>query len=213
MKLRNAMLILIALILLCGCGGSDKKPAVELDPSAVIIDPNATAAPAAPVLTQAPSAQPVIVPLTESFPAQEKLTELAEEDPYTFHTGNIKILPRMEAAPVLEALGEPAFTFEADSCAYQGKDVYYKYNGFELTVNTPDDIPVITAITVVDDTIRVPFKNGSLAIGDNVQKLTDVLGLQAGQEQYDLHSSGVHLQIGIKDNRINAILFLAPEEY
>lgn len=210
MKLGKIMMILLALCLFCGCG--QKQPVVEVDPNAVIIDPNATEAPAAaPAVTEAPAAAPV--PLAETFPAQEELTELAGEDPYTFHTGDIAILPRMEAEPVLKALGEPAFMFEADSCAYQGKDVYYKFNGFELTVNTPEDKPVITAITVVDDTIRVPFENGSLSIGDPAEKLCSVMGLEPGKEQYDLHSPGVHLQFAVKDNRISAILFIAPEEY
>lgn len=206
MKLRNTLPLLLALCFLCACG--TKKTAVEVDPSAVIIDPNAPAAPAA---TQAPAA--TTAPIPETFPAQEELTELAGEDPYTFYAGDVRILPRMEADPVIRALGEPAFKFEADSCAYQGKDVYYKYNGFELTVNTPESTPVITAITVVDDTIRVPFENGSIAIGDSAEKLCSVLGLEAGQEQYDLHSPGVHLQFAVKDNRVSAILFLAPEEY
>ena len=211
MKLRKTTVILMALLLLCGCGG--KKAAVPVDPSAVIVDPNATQAPAAPAVTEAPAPTAAPAEASEQFPAQEELTELAAEDPYTFRAGEIKILPRMEAEPILAALGEPAFRFEADSCAYQGKDVYYKYNGFELTVNTPESVAVITAITVVDDTIRVPFENGSLAIGDSAQKLSEVLGVEPGQEQYNLHSPGVHLQIAVKDGRVSAILFLAPEEY
>lgn len=209
MKRRILMFVCAALLLFCACGS--KQPAAQIDPNAVIIDPNATDVPAAPAATQAPAA--TNAPIAETFPAQEELTELAEEDPYTFHAGEVSILPRMEAAPVLEALGEPAFYFSADSCAYQGKDEYYKYSGFEITVNTPEGVPVITAITVVDDTIRVPFANGTLAIGDSAEKLYEVLGVQPGQEQYDLHSSGVHLQVAVKDGRVSAILFLAPEEY
>lgn len=212
MKTRSILFMLIVLLLCTGCGS--KKQTVAIDPNAVIVNPNAASAPAvtaAPAQSQAPAA--TSVPIAETFPTQQELDGLAEEDPYTFHTGSIAILPRMEAEPVLALLGEPAFRYEADSCAYQGKDVYYKYNGFELTVNTPEDKPVITAITVVDDTIRVPFKNGTLAIGDTALKVCEVLGVEQGQEQYDLHSSGVHLQIGIKDGRVSAILFLAPEQY
>ena len=211
MKLKRILAFVFILCLLSGCGGK-QQPVKTPDPDAVIVDPNATAVPAEPAVTAEPA--PRKTPeVTEVFPAQDELTELAAEDPYTFRTGDISILPRMEAAPVLALLGEPAFTFEADSCAYQGKDIYYKYNGFELTVNTPEGVPVITAITVVDDTIRVPFENGTLAIGDSADTLSDVLGLEPGQEQYDLHSGGVHLQIAVKDGRVSAILFLAPEEY
>lgn len=211
MKLRIAVILMLVVLLLCGCG--QKPTPVAVDPSAVIVDPNATEAPAvsqAPA-AQAPAATPV--PIAETFPAQEELDVMAAEDPFTFHAGDVKILPRMEAAPILTALGEPAFYFSADSCAYQGKDEYYKYNGFEITVNTPEGVPVITAITVVDDTIRVAFPNGTLALGDGAQKVCDVFGVEPGAEQYDLHSPGVHLQIAIKEGRVSAILFLAPEEY
>ena len=206
MKQKLAVLLMV-LCLICGCGGSGQPS--SKNSSAVIVDPNAVAA------TEVPQAAPAVTeaPAAEVFPEQEALTELAADDPYTFMAGDVKILPRMEAATVLEALGTPALTFEQDSCAYQGKDIYYKYNGFELTVNEPDGVAIITAISVVDDTIRVSFPSGTLAIGDSEEKLLEVLGGEAGQEQYNYHSAGVHLQVSLQDGKIRAILFLAPEEY
>ena len=172
MKKQNLAAAALLLLLLTGCGSGKKQTL-----SGVVVDPNAAKA-AAPAVTAVPAAAGT------EFPVQEELTSLATEDPYAFLTNGLKILPRMEAAPILEALGAPAFTFEADSCAYQGKDIYYKYSGFELTVNVPEDVPLITAITVVDDTIRVTFPNGTLAIGDSEAKLLEVLGGESGQEQF-----------------------------
>ena len=210
MKFKKVLFVLLALLLLCGCG-SKQKSAVAFDSSAVIIDPNATDAPVAKAATAAPAA--TSAPLSETIPAQTELTELAEEDPYTFYAGDVKILPRMEADPVLKALGEPAYCFEADSCAYLGKDEYYSYNGFEIAVNTVEGKRVITAIRVVDDTIRVPFQDGTLAIGDSAETVCKLFGVEPGLDQYVLHSPGVHLQIALKDGRVSVILFLAPEEY
>ena len=61
------------------------------------------------------------------------------------------------AEKVLEALGEPVNgTFESDSCAYQGKDYFYYYDGFEVMVNDVDGTKRITGITVADDTVQTP---------------------------------------------------------
>ena len=83
------------------------------------------------------------------------------------------MVPMMAAAPVLEALGEPLGRFEADSCAYLGKDVFYYYPGFELTVNEVEGQEVLTAIAVVDDTVAIPQ---GLRIYDEEAKLLSVLG-------------------------------------
>lgn len=61
-----------------------------------------------------------------------------------------------EAEPVLDALGDPMDTFEADSCAYQGKDVFYYYDGFEILVNDIENTERITGITLTDDTVSNP---------------------------------------------------------
>ncbi len=60
------------------------------------------------------------------------------------------------AETVLEALGEPVSTFESNSCAYQGKDKFYYYDGFELLVNDVDGTERVTGITLADDTVSNP---------------------------------------------------------
>ena len=60
------------------------------------------------------------------------------------------------ADEVLSALGEPDSSFESNSCAYQGKDKYYYYDGFEILVNDVDGTERITGITVADDTVQTP---------------------------------------------------------
>ena len=61
-----------------------------------------------------------------------------------------------EAGWVLNALGEPFDTMVADSCAYQGSDCYYFYDGIELCVNDVDGTERITGITLADDTVKNP---------------------------------------------------------
>lgn len=95
----------------------------------------------APTPSAEPSAAPVVPDYGELY----------------FASGSVKFGIFDEAEPVLSALGEPVNgTFESESCAYQGKDFFYYYDGFELMVNDVDGTLRITGITLSDDTVQTP---------------------------------------------------------
>ena len=74
-----------------------------------------------------------------------------------YASGDTKFGIMDPAEKVLNALGEPVNgTFESDSCAYQGKDYFYYYDGFEVMVNDVDGVKRITGITVADDYAHHP---------------------------------------------------------
>lgn len=73
-----------------------------------------------------------------------------------YASGDVKFGVMDPAGEVLDALGEPLGTFESDSCAYQGKDMFYYYDGFEVMVNDIDGTLRITGITLADDTVSNP---------------------------------------------------------
>ncbi len=73
-----------------------------------------------------------------------------------YASGDVKFGIFDEADEVLSALGEPVSTFESNSCAYQGKDKFYYYDGFEVRVNDVDGTERITGITLADDTVSNP---------------------------------------------------------
>lgn len=109
-------------------------------------------------------------------------TEIGGETGYTpdygelyFASGEVKFGIMDPAQEVLDALGEPQGTFESDSCAYQGKDMFYYYDGFEVMVNDVDGVKRITGITVADDTVQTPQ---GLKIG---MKLEDAQALLTGE--------------------------------
>lgn len=199
-----------ALMLLLGCGG--KAPAAPKE-GVVYVDPNAasaaTAAPTAPAQQPAPvEAQPQ-QPAATAAPAAEETKELA----LYFEGKGVRLEPMMEAAPVLQALGAPIGTFEADSCAYLGKDLYYYYPGFELTVNEVDGVERITVITVVDDTIVTPQ---GLRIGDEEEKLLSLLGGREENGIYAYRAGETVLYVQIKADesetrRIASIEYRATE--
>ena len=89
-----------------------------------------------------------------------------------FESNGVKFGIFDEAEPVINALGEPVNgTFESDSCAYQGKDYFYYYDGFELMANELNGVKKITGITLADDTVKIPQ---GVTVG---MKLDDALSL------------------------------------
>ncbi len=154
---------------LAGCGGQAKSVPKE---GVVYMDPNA--APTAAVVAASEPAQGPASPAPSVDQVQEAVDGTAEapSDLYFEYRG-VRIEPMMEAAPVLLALGDPLRSFEADSCAYVGKDVFYAYPGVELTVNQVEGAERITSIHLTDDTVTIPQ---GLRIYDEEEKLLSILG-------------------------------------
>ena len=190
-RTRTGAALLAALLLaLMGCGGT-AQPAEK--PGVVYLDPNA---PAAAQSTAAPAPQGESAPITQGteLPPPEQTETEPALDLY-FESRGVRIEPMMAADPVLSALGEPIGTFEADSCAYIGKDIFYYYPGFELTVNEVEGTNRITAVAVVDDTVITPQ---GLRIYDEEEKLLSLLGGTEENGVYTYHSGQTLLLIQVK---------------
>ena len=113
-----------------------------------------------------------------------------------FECRGVRIVPMMEAAPVVAALGEPIRRFEADSCAYVGKDVFYAYPGVQLTVNEVEGVERITVIMVTDDTVTIPQ---GLRIYDEEEKLLSILGGTDDADVYTYTDGQTVLLIQVKE--------------
>ena len=85
-------------------------------------------------------------------------TENKNNEPkgYIFEYNGVKIGMDMEAAAIIDALGEPASYFEAPSCAFEGLDKTYGYESFELDTYEQNGKDYIAGIFFVDDLIETP---------------------------------------------------------
>lgn len=92
---------------------------------------------------------------------------------FYFEANGVKFGIMDYADEVLEKLGEPQGTFESNSCAYQGKDEFYYYDGFEVMVNEIDGAKRITGITLADDTISNPQ---GVVIGMDINEALGLMG-------------------------------------
>ena len=124
-------------------------------------------------------------------------TETGGETGYTpdygelyFASGEVKFGIMDPAQEVLDALGEPQGTFESDSCAYQGKDMFYYYDGFEVMVNDVDGTLRITGITIAADTVSNPQ---GVKIGMDMSEALSLMGDPDYPESITVtHNGGVY---------------------
>ena len=143
----------------------------------------------------------------EPQPSSAPETSAAYDKLY-FASGDVKFGIFDDADSVISALGEPQGTFEADSCAYQGKDYFYYYDGFELTVNDVDGKMLITGIRVSDDTVKTPQ---GIYIGMPVDEALALLDCEYEQsgEVYRVSEGSTVLLLNVGDDgTLSAIEYL-----
>ena len=109
----------------------------------------------------------------EGTPAQTSQTETAASRGYVLTVNNVTVEVDAEAAPIVEALGEPVSYFEAASCAFEGLDKIYTYNSFEIDTYPSQDRDLVSAVILKDDSIATAE---GVCIGDSLEKLQEVYG-------------------------------------
>ena len=104
----------------------------------------------------------------------KKTAEKQAADGYVFKAGNAEIAMDLEAAPVLAVLGAGTKpVYEVDSCAYQGKDRLYTYDGFEVSTNVRDGKERIASLLVTGKGLPTPE---GLSIGSPESEITKLYG-------------------------------------
>lgn len=124
-----------------------------------------------------------------------------------FQANDVKIHVYDLADDVLAALGDANNKFEAPSCAYQGVDVFYYYDGFQLTVNDIDGADHVSAVMVVDDTVSIPQ---GVKIGSTKEEMLQLMGdnYEEASGLYRFIEGYTTLQIQIKDDVVASILYV-----
>mgnify|MGYP002512597857 FL=1 len=92
---------------------------------------------------------------------------------YVFKVGDVTVEVDGDAAPVIEALGEPASYFEAASCAFEGLDKIYTYNGYEIDTYPAQERDLVSAVILKDDSVSTAE---GICIGDSLEKLLEAYG-------------------------------------
>lgn len=150
-----AMTMAAGLLLLAGCGDSEK-----------VIGGDVVNVTTGSRYEESAGAQ-------EGTTAQTPQTETAASRGYVLTVNNVTVEVDAEAAPIVEALGEPVSYFEAASCAFEGLDKIYTYNSFEIDTYPSQDRDLVSAVILKDDSIATAE---GVCIGDSLEKLQEVYG-------------------------------------
>ncbi len=98
---------------------------------------------------------------------------------YVFTYKGTTIQVDADAAPIVEALGEPASYYEAASCAFEGLDKIYSYSGFELNTYPSGEKDLVSAVVFRDDSVSTAE---GVCIGDTLEKVKQVYGDDCTEE-------------------------------
>ena len=108
----------------------------------------------------------------------EQSTTDAEQDindykGYLFDYQGTVVGMNAEAAPILERLGREISYFEAASCAFNGLDKMYTYDGFELDTYPMDGKDYVSAVLLQNDIV---VTSEGVGIGDSEEKVRQTYG-------------------------------------
>ena len=127
---------------------------------------------------------------------------------YYFKDKETMIIMNSEADKILSELGEYNKFTKVPSCAYQGNDKIYSYNGYNIYTNEFEKKDVITSVILTSDLVSTPE---GLKIGDSELKADDIYGdnykEEAGVRTYK--KADTELKIIIEKDAVTSIEYYA----
>lgn len=134
-----------------------------------------------------------------------------EREGYFFEYKGIQIGINDEAAPILEALGEPMYYFEAPSCAFEGMDKIYSYSGFEITTYTKDKKDYIASVIFLDDTVTT---REGITLNATLEDIVAAYGSEYEKSfnQYSFSDGNCVLSFILEDNEVVSVEYALPSD-
>lgn len=186
--MKKVVIFLMAMLLLVGCGKEETPDKVEANNSSQQETKN-----------------------NETNNADQNDAKNQTEEGFAFAYNGVTIPMNVEAAPILDKLGEPMEYFEAASCAFQGLDKIFYYSGFEVSTYPNDGVDFISAVDLVDDSVSTPE---GISIGSSLEDIKAAYGENYTEESglYTFVKGETKLTILVENNAAAAITYLAIVE-
>lgn len=124
---------------------------------------------------------------------------------YTSASG-VEFVIDAECDPLIEKQGEPTKTFEAPSCAFDGKSYTYTYDGFTVETYPDNNVNRVYAVTLTDNTTQT-------AEGVKVGASAEDVKAACGEPDVDsdaflvYNGDGVDLQFFMEDGSVSQIVY------
>ena len=127
-----------------------------------------------------------------------------QEENFSFTYNGIKITLGAEAAPIIDALGEPRSYTEEPSCAFEGLDKTYGYGSFELDTYELEGKDYIAGVFFCDDLIETPE---GVCLFETKADMTKAYGENYVEEMGMLvyEKEGMKLKFILEGNEITSI--------
>ena len=136
-----------------------------------------------------------------------------ETSAFVFTSDGVEIRMNAEADPIVEALGEPVSTFEAPSCAFQGTDYIYTYDGFQLNTYPLNDVNYVSSVVFTSDAVATAE---GLEIGGTLEDMVAAYGEDYTEAygEYTYTRGDSQLAVLIEEGTITSIAYQAvlPEQ-
>ena len=129
-----------------------------------------------------------------------------QEENFTFAYNGTKITLGAEAAPIIDALGEPRSYTEEPSCAFEGMDKTYYYGSFYISTYPLDGKDYIYNLWFADDGVAT---DEGIRIGSTQSQVEDAYGKKCfnGTNSFMLTKGQSRLVILIEDGKVSSIRY------
>lgn len=129
-----------------------------------------------------------------------------QQDNFTFTYHGTQILLNSDAAPIVDALGEPKSYTEEPSCAFDGLDKTYYYGSFYLSTYPLDGRDYVYSIWFVDDSVATVE---GIRIGNTRAEVESAYGADCfnGGNAYTQTKGDSKLTIILTDETVSSIQY------
>jgi len=189
--MKKGIMILAALLLLTGCGNKDAATTSKDTQGAAVTES--------------------VQDITGGVAQESEESGTASAEGFSFEVDGVTIPMNVDAAPIIEALGEPVEYFEAASCAFQGLDKIYTYNGFEINTYPNGDKDYIASIYFLDDSVAT---DKGIYLGSTLEEVTAAYGEGYTEEsgEYTYTLGDTTLAFIMEDDAVTSITYTAIVE-
>ena len=129
-----------------------------------------------------------------------------QEENFSFTYNGVKITLGAEAAPIIDALGEPRSYTEEPSCAFEGMDKTYYYGSFYLSTYPLNGKDFVYSFWFGDDSVAT---DEGIRIGSSQSQVEDTYGKECfnGTNSFVMTKGQSRLVILIEDDTVSCIRY------
>lgn len=130
----------------------------------------------------------------------------AGQENFAFSYNGVEIQLHADAAPLIEALGEPKSYTEETSCAFDGLDKTYYYGPFYLSTYPMEGKDYVYTLWFADDTVATAE---GIRIGSSQTQVEEAYGAENfnGTNGYELTRGQSRLVILISDGFVSGVRY------